>query len=83
MPSYLHIIQAFSLSLTNEKSVVDVCWELTKNVIAHMEFEDCVVYLKDENRKVLVQVAAHGPKNPVDLDIYNTTTIQPSEGWKK
>jgi len=80
MPSYLHIIQAFSLSLTNAKSVEDVCWELTKNVIAHMDFEDCVVYLYDENRKVLVQVAAHGPKNPVDLDIYNPITIQPGEG---
>jgi len=45
-----------------------------------MDFEDCVVYLYDEKRKVLVQVAAHGPKNPVDLDIYNPITIQPGEG---
>lgn len=45
-----------------------------------MGFEDCVVYLFDDDREVLIQIAAHGPKNPVDLDILNPIVIHPGEG---
>ncbi len=58
----------------------EVCWELTKKVIAHIGFEDCVVYLYDEKKCILVQVAAHGPKNPIDLDIFEPITIEPGKG---
>jgi signal transduction histidine kinase len=80
LTNYLQIIQEYTLSLTNTKTVSEVCWELTKNVIAHIGFEDCVVYLYDENSGRLIQVAAHGPKNPIDLDIYNPITLKPGEG---
>jgi signal transduction histidine kinase len=76
----MHIIESFTTSLTNTMSQEEVCWELTKKVIAHIGFEDCVVYLFDEKRGVLVQVAAHGPKNPIDLDIFEPITIHPGKG---
>lgn len=80
MTNILTIIEAFTHSLTNTQSVDDVCWALTKNVIANLDFVDCVVYLYDERRETLVQVAAHGPKNPIDLDILNPITIKPGDG---
>lgn len=76
----MHIIEAYTTSLTNTMSQEEVCWELTKKVIAHIGFEDCVVYLYDPKREVLVQVAAHGPKNPIDLDIFEPITIEPGKG---
>lgn len=80
MLEYLNVIESFTQSLTNTKTISEVCWEITKNVIAKIGFEDCVVYLFDEDKGVLVQMAAHGPKNPVDLDIYNPITITPGKG---
>jgi signal transduction histidine kinase len=80
MKDYLHIIQVFTQNLTNTKTVSEICWEITKNVIAKIGFEDCVVYLHDRETNLLVQMAAHGPKNPVDLDIYNPITIKPGQG---
>lgn len=76
----LELIQSFTLSLTAAKTIDEICWELTKNVIAHLGFEDCVVYLFDSTKQVLVQKAAHGPKNPEHLDILNPITIQPGNG---
>jgi len=76
----LELIQSFTLSLTAAKTIDEICWELTKNVISHLGFEDCVVYLFDSTKQVLVQKAAHGPKNPEHLDILNPITIQPREG---
>lgn len=80
MKDQLQIIESFTHSLTNTKTVSEVCWEITKNVIARLGFEDCVVYLHDVEQDVLVQMAAHGPKNPIDLDIYHPITIRPGQG---
>ena len=80
MKRLMHIIESFTTSLTNTRSQEEVCWELTKKVIAHIGLEDCVVYLFDEKKSVLVQVAAHGPKNPIDLDIFEPITIEPGKG---
>lgn len=80
MQTFLKIIEAFTLSLTDTKTEDGICWELTRNVIAHMDFEDCVVYLFDEEKEVLVQVAAYGPKNPEDTYILNPILIKPGEG---
>lgn len=80
MKRLMHIIESFTTSLTNTMSQEEVCWELTKKVIAHIGLEDCVVYLFDEKKSVLVQVAAHGPKNPIDLDIFEPITIEPGKG---
>ena len=44
----MHIIESFTTSLTNTMSQEEVCWELTKKVIAHIGLEGCVVYLFDE-----------------------------------
>ena len=65
MPSYPNQIHAFLISITNSQNVVDFFLGLLKKRGTHMEFEDCVVYLKDENRRVLVQVAAGKSKQCV------------------
>ena len=80
MKRLMQIIESYTTSLTNTMSQEEVCWELTKKVIAHIGFEDCVVYLFDEKKSALVQVAAHGPKNPIDLDIFEPITIRPGTG---
>ena len=76
----LLLIQNYTSSLTEAKTEDEVCWELTKNVIANLGFEDCVVYLFDTVKQELVQKAAHGPKNPISLDILNPITIRPGSG---
>ena len=38
-------------------------WDIVSNCITKLEFEDCVIYLLDEKRNVLVQKAAYGDKS--------------------
>lgn len=58
------IINAFAMSLLEQSTVDEVVWDVAKNCIARLHFVDCVVYQLDRQRNVLVQKAAHGPKNP-------------------
>ncbi|MFM7311535.1 MAG: GAF domain-containing sensor histidine kinase [Flavobacteriales bacterium] len=80
LSSIFDTIEDYTNGLTFSMSPEAVCWELTRKVIAHMALEDCVVYLYDERRRALIQVAAHGPKNPVDLAIMDPIVIKPGEG---
>lgn len=57
-------INEFAASLSRLHSEDDILWDITRRCISALGFEDCVIYLVDESRKVLVQRAAFGPKNP-------------------
>lgn len=61
-------------------SVEDVLWDVARNCIARLNFEDCVIYLKDPTRDVLIQKAAFGPKNPKEYEIYNPLEIPFGKG---
>jgi two-component sensor histidine kinase len=41
---------------------------------------DCIVYLVDQEKQILFQVAAHGPKNPIAFDIKDPITLKIGEG---
>ncbi|MBI3518932.1 MAG: SpoIIE family protein phosphatase [Bacteroidetes bacterium] len=77
---YLEVINQFAITLLDAKSVDDILWAVAKNAIAQLGYIDCVIYLYDEAQEVLIQKAAHGPKNPIDLDILNPINIKIGEG---
>ena len=56
------IINYFATSMNTVNSVDDMLWDVAKNCISKLNFEDCVIYLKDDKRNVLIQKAAWGPK---------------------
>jgi len=73
---YLEVINRFATVLLNAKTIDDIVWSVAKNAIAQLGYVDCVVYLLDEQNEYLIQRAAHGPKNPIDLDIRNPIKIK-------
>lgn len=73
-------INYFATSLFGKNTIDEILWDVTKNCISHLNFEDCVIYLVDEDRKVLVQKAAYGPKNPKDYEIFEPIEIPLGKG---
>lgn len=64
----------FASSLFRKNTVHDILWDITINCIENLNFVDCVIYLIDEDRGVLVQKAAYGPKSD-----NNQTIVAPIE----
>ena len=62
------------------KSVDDILWDVIHNVIRHLGFEDCVIYLLDDENALLVQKAALGPKNPKFRQILDPIKIPMGKG---
>jgi putative methionine-R-sulfoxide reductase with GAF domain len=74
------IIDYFANSIYGDNSVSEICWDIARNCISQLKFEDCVVYLVDKDRKVLIQKAAYGPKNPRGHEIKNPIEIRIGDG---
>ncbi|WP_229211989.1 histidine kinase [Dyadobacter arcticus] len=73
-------IDYFANSVYGDNSVTEICWDIARNCISQMRFEDCVVYLLNEQKNILVQQAAYGPKNPKGFEIVNPIEIPVGKG---
>jgi len=73
-------INYFATSLNEQRTVDSILWDVARNCIGRLQFEDCVIYLLDEERSVLVQKAAHGPKNPSQYEIKGALEIPVGKG---
>lgn len=63
-------INYFATSLFGKNTIHEILWDVAKNCISRLGLIDCVIYLLDEERGVLVQKAAYGKKNPEEFKIY-------------
>ena len=69
-------INYFASSMSEQQTEENILWDVAKNCIGRLQFEDCVIYLMDEERNVLVQKAAHGPKSPKEFEINRPIGIE-------
>ena len=60
------ITNYFSSSLLNKNSVEDVLWDVAKNLIGKLGFEDCMIYLWDSSKTKMIQKAGYGPKGSIE-----------------
>ena len=73
-------ISYFANSFYGKNSVDEILWDVCRNCISRLGFQDAVVYLFDDKRNVLVQKAAYGPKNPKDFEIVHPLEIPVGQG---
>lgn len=73
-------ITFFASRMYEYRSIDTILWDVARNCIGRLQFEDCVIYLVDEERKVLVQKAAYGPKNPKQFHIAEPLEIPLGQG---
>ena len=76
----LNIFQDYSKQLVSVKTVDSVVWLIAREVMGVLQLEDCVIYLLDNDQKLLIQRAAFGPKNPEGELIKDPIVIRPGDG---
>lgn len=73
-------INYFASSMSEQQTVDNILWDVAKNCIGRLQFEDCVIYVYDEKSNTLVQTAAHGPKSPRQYEISKPIEIPMGQG---
>ena len=76
----LQIIKRFAASLIDKNTVEEIIWDVANNVISKLGFIDCVIYLLDTEKEILVQKAAYGPKSPEPYVIKDPITLALGQG---
>jgi len=61
-------------------SINEVAWHIVHHTIQSFDLEDCIIYLLDDTKKFLIQVAAYGPKNPEQREIANPIKLKIGQG---
>ncbi len=74
------ILNQLATSLLNQHTIDDVCWAIAKNCKDQFHFEDCVVYHFQEDRNMLIQKAAAGPKSSEAYQLLNPIEIKLGQG---
>ena len=77
---YLEALFDFIIKINQIDSLSEIIWHLAQHTIKSLGFEDCVIYLLDEDQITLRQVAAYGPKSPFHEEILNPITIKVGDG---
>jgi len=67
-------------SILGKTNIYEIALEITNNTIGLIGFEDCVIYLVDDDKKQLNQVAAYGDKISEDNEFINKISIPIGEG---
>ncbi|MBL7741746.1 MAG: histidine kinase [Chitinophagaceae bacterium] len=73
-------ISYFASSMSEHQTEESIVWDVAKNCIGRLHFEDCVIYLLDEEKNILVQKAAHGPKSPREFELARPMGIEMGKG---
>ncbi len=74
------VINYFASRINRHQTTEDLLWDVVSNCISKLQFEDCVIYLLDQERNVLVQKAAYGPKSATDYTIHHPIDIPLGKG---
>ncbi|OEK00915.1 hypothetical protein BFP97_05045 [Roseivirga sp. 4D4] len=77
---FLSAINGFVTKLLDDDSLTDIAWEIAENVIDQFDFEDCVIYVLNEESEMLEQLAAYGAKTEKNRIIKNPIHIPLGEG---
>lgn len=74
------VVTYFASQINKHNDTDALLWDVAKNCISRLHFEDCVIYLYDAEREVLVQKAAFGPKSINDHVIHHPIDIPLGKG---
>ena len=78
--AFVKLLHQFALDLLKRSTLEEIFWLIADRVIAGIGFDDCVIYLLDPDKNLLIQKAAYGPKNPEGHMIKDAITIPVGEG---
>lgn len=70
----------FSSSLSGKKTEDEVLWDVAQNLIGHLDYEDCVIYMWNKDKTKMVQKAAFGPKGAPEIISADGFVVSPGQG---
>lgn len=78
--NFLNGINHFVTKLLSKEDIHGISWEIAEGLIEHFGFEDCVIYILNEEKRQLDQIAAYGPKMEKGRLVSNPISVPLGKG---
>ena len=69
------VINYFASQINSRYNTDELLWDVAKNLIGKLGFEDCMIYLWNDDKTILIQKAGYGSKGSmqsiIDRTVYN------------
>ncbi|TNF41519.1 MAG: PAS domain S-box protein [Cytophagales bacterium] len=77
---FLSSINSFVTQLLEQEDIQSISWEIAENLINKFGFIDCVIYVLNEEKGCLEQLAAFGPKDAGERKIKDPIEVPLGKG---
>lgn len=77
---FLYSLNKFVTKLLDQDDLFSISWEIVENVIHDFGFTDCVIYILNEEKGYLEQLAAYGAKDAGERKIKDPIVIPYGKG---
>jgi two-component system, LytTR family, sensor kinase len=74
------IINFFTTSLVSKNTKEDVAWDVAKNLIYKLGFANCMIYLWNDDKTLLLQKAGYGPNGSLENIIKEQFSVELWQG---
>lgn len=71
----LHILNKFAVKIADFDTTLELTWHVVEEVVGKLGFEDCVIYLLDDEKETLIQIAGLGEKTQQSRMLVNPLKI--------
>ena len=76
----INMINEVAKSLLGKVDIYDIALEITNSIATYLNTEDCVIYIVDQEKETVEQIAAYGEKVTNDGAIINKMSIPIGKG---
>ncbi|OEK08149.1 histidine kinase [Flavivirga aquatica] len=76
----IDIINDVAKAILGKIDIFEIAWEITNNIAEYLNTKDCVIYLVDQDKQVLEQIAAYGKKVNSSKQIINKISLPIGKG---
>ncbi len=74
------IVNFFSGSLADKNTREEIIWDVASNLIHKLGFANCMIYLWNEDKTLLLQKAGYGPNGSLEEVIKEPFNVKPWQG---
>ena len=76
----IDMVNDVAKALLGKMDIYEIAWEITNNIAAYLDTQDCVIYIVDNEEQTLEQIAAYGTKLNKNNNIENKIVLPIGNG---
>ena len=76
----IDLINNLTKSILDKTDITEIAWEIVNNIAGYLDSDDCVIYLVDNEKEIIEQIAVYGDKLADKKKIINKLVLAKGKG---